>query len=96
VKHSNRKRVCKEDFDKALKWSGIEPVHGHSGEPPPFMYIHENGLFSVEDQEVLLQDLSLSCPVAPSNLPLPPSLSARWLMVEGVAIDTQGVGIVTP
>jgi transcription initiation factor TFIID subunit 6 len=75
VKHSNRKRVCKEDFDKALKWSGIEPVHGHSGEPPPFMYIHENGLFSVEDQEVLLQDLSLSCPVAPSNLPLPPSLS---------------------
>ena len=82
------------------------------------MYVHENGLFSVEDQEVMLQDLSLSAPVAPSSLPPPPSLSggsatgeggreggtelyvvflppARWLMVEGVPVETQGVGTIT-
>ena len=45
------------------------------------MYIHENGLFSVEDQELLLQDLSLSCPVTPSNLPPPPSLSGLFSTV---------------
>ena len=24
MNHANRKKICKEDFDSALKWSGIE------------------------------------------------------------------------
>lgn len=94
--HANRKRVCKEDFDNALKWSGIEvaphtthphpsiifspfqPLYGHNVEPPPFIYIHENGLYSVEDQEMPLRDLSLSSPVVPTDLPPPPSLTGLY------------------
>jgi transcription initiation factor TFIID subunit 6 len=91
MNHANRKKICKEDFDSALKWSGIEPVYGHNVEPPPFMYIHENGLYSVEDQEMLLRDLSLSPPVAPDNLPPPPSLTACWLLVEGVPVEMDGM-----
>ena len=92
---------------KDISVSCIQPLYGHTTEPPPFMYIHENGLFSVEDREVLLQDTSLSSPVAPSGLPPAPSLSGqpllgvlhmhqcvcpgRWLMLEGVPVEPQGM-----
>lgn len=55
-------------------------MYGHNVDPAPFMYIHENGLYTVEDQEVLLPDLSLSPAVAPTTLPLPPSLSGMCIV----------------
>lgn len=98
MRHARRKKLCKQDFDKALKWSGIEvsksvhahvgcayvihdpsphpqPLHGLDTEPPPFMYVHENGLYCVEDQEMNLLDLALPATVHPATLPPPPALS---------------------
>jgi len=91
--HAKRRRLLVEDFDKAMKWSSVEPLYGHStSQPPGFQSIHESGLFSLHDPDVKMTDTALSSPPEPHTLPNPPSIQAAWLAIEGVAVGKESSG----
>ncbi|XP_013925741.1 PREDICTED: TAF6-like RNA polymerase II p300/CBP-associated factor-associated factor 65 kDa subunit 6L, partial [Thamnophis sirtalis] len=65
MKHTRRRRLTVEDFNRALRWSNVEVVCGHGApEPLPFRAVKEGELYFQEDREVNLVDVALA-----NNLP---------------------------
>ncbi|XP_015672881.1 TAF6-like RNA polymerase II p300/CBP-associated factor-associated factor 65 kDa subunit 6L [Protobothrops mucrosquamatus] len=61
MKHTKRRKLMVEDFNRALRWSNVEVVCGHgSADPLPFRAIKEGELFFQEDREVNLVELALA------------------------------------
>ncbi|XP_022095715.1 TAF6-like RNA polymerase II p300/CBP-associated factor-associated factor 65 kDa subunit 6L isoform X2 [Acanthaster planci] len=83
MKHAKRKRLHSEDFNKALRWSDVEPIHGHgSNDPLTFIPIKDSELFFVEDKEINLIDLATDTKI-PSAAGTT-SIKASWVAIEGI------------
>lgn len=95
MRHAKRQKLIGDDIDKAMKWSGLEPLYGHcSDRTPSFQSIHASGLYSIPDPEVKLSEIAFST-LFTNSLPLPKPLSikASWIALEGtlVPIGMQGL-----
>ncbi|RMB90519.1 hypothetical protein DUI87_33120 [Hirundo rustica rustica] len=61
LKHTRRRRLTVEDFNRALRWSNVEAVCGcGSQDSLPFRPLREGDLFFPEDREVNLVELALA------------------------------------
>ncbi|XP_077052885.1 TAF6-like RNA polymerase II p300/CBP-associated factor-associated factor 65 kDa subunit 6L isoform X2 [Siphateles boraxobius] len=61
MRHAKRKKLCVEDFNRALRWSNTETVCGYGAQDAlPFRPLKEGELFFVEDREVNLVELALA------------------------------------
>ncbi|XP_027562190.1 TAF6-like RNA polymerase II p300/CBP-associated factor-associated factor 65 kDa subunit 6L isoform X2 [Neopelma chrysocephalum] len=61
LKHTRRRRLTVEDFNRALRWSNVEAVCGFGSQDSlPFRAIKEGDLFFQEDREVNLVELALA------------------------------------
>ncbi|XP_063172636.1 TAF6-like RNA polymerase II p300/CBP-associated factor-associated factor 65 kDa subunit 6L isoform X2 [Candoia aspera] len=61
MKHTKRRKLTVEDFNRALRWSNVEVVCGHgSSDALPFRAIKEGELYFQEDREVNLVELALA------------------------------------
>ncbi|XP_013406678.1 TAF6-like RNA polymerase II p300/CBP-associated factor-associated factor 65 kDa subunit 6L [Lingula anatina] len=82
MRHSKRRRLTTEDFNKALSASDVEIIYGQgSGEPSTFRQTAGGELHFVEDREVNLAGMALGgC--GPQN-PGSTSIKTHWLAVEG-------------
>ncbi|CAL1527524.1 unnamed protein product [Lymnaea stagnalis] len=89
LKHSKRRRLGTDDFNRAAKELNIMPVHGHGSQDPlTFRHIKDTDMHCVEDPEINLVDIALGSYV-PKQIGLP-SIKAHWLAVEGVIKISQG------
>ena len=62
--HARRKRLTTDDFDKALKWARIEPLHGNqTGCPTHFSPTQNPSVFIVEDRELNLTSATFESPL---------------------------------
>ncbi|XP_039402681.1 TAF6-like RNA polymerase II p300/CBP-associated factor-associated factor 65 kDa subunit 6L isoform X4 [Mauremys reevesii] len=65
MKHTKRRKLTVEDFNRALRWSNVEVVCGYGSQDPlPFRAIKEGELYFQEDREINLVELALA-----TNLP---------------------------
>ena len=63
--HAKRKRLTTDDFDKALKWARIEPLHGNqTGCPTHFSPTQNPSVFIVEDHELNLTSATFESPLS--------------------------------
>ncbi|NXS19515.1 TAF6L factor, partial [Mystacornis crossleyi] len=61
LKHTRRRRLTVEDFNRALRWSNVEAVCGcGSQDSLPLRPLREGDLFFPEDREVNLVELALA------------------------------------
>ncbi|XP_037982472.1 TAF6-like RNA polymerase II p300/CBP-associated factor-associated factor 65 kDa subunit 6L isoform X2 [Motacilla alba alba] len=61
LKHTRRRRLTVEDFNRALRWSNVEAVCGcGSQDSLPFRPLRDSDLFFPEDREVNLLELALA------------------------------------
>lgn len=61
MRHAKRRKLCVEDFNRALRWSNTETVCGYGAQDAlPFRPLKEGELFFVEDREVNLVELALA------------------------------------
>lgn len=61
MKHTKRRKLTVEDFNRALRWSSVEAVCGYgSQEALPLRPAREGELYFPEDREVNLVDLALA------------------------------------
>ncbi|XP_034282216.1 TAF6-like RNA polymerase II p300/CBP-associated factor-associated factor 65 kDa subunit 6L [Pantherophis guttatus] len=61
MKHTKRRKLTVEDFNRSLRWSNVEVVCGHgSPDPLPFRAIKEGELYFQEDREVNLVEVALA------------------------------------
>ncbi|XP_033626108.1 TAF6-like RNA polymerase II p300/CBP-associated factor-associated factor 65 kDa subunit 6L [Asterias rubens] len=83
MKHAKRKRLNVEDFNKALRWSDVEPVHGYgSPDPVTFVPIKDSELFFAEDKEINLTDIATDNKILSGSGKT--SVKASWVSIEGV------------
>uniref|UniRef100_A0A667HYK7 TATA box binding protein associated factor (TAF) histone-like fold domain-containing protein n=1 Tax=Lynx canadensis TaxID=61383 RepID=A0A667HYK7_LYNCA len=61
MKHTKRRKLTVEDFNRALRWSSVEAVCGYgSQEALPLRPAREGELYFPEDREVNLVELALA------------------------------------
>ncbi|XP_067170858.1 LOW QUALITY PROTEIN: TAF6-like RNA polymerase II p300/CBP-associated factor-associated factor 65 kDa subunit 6L [Apteryx mantelli] len=61
MKHTRRRRLTAEDFNRALRWSNVEAVCGYGSQDAlPFRAIKEGELYFQEEREVNLVELALA------------------------------------
>lgn len=61
MKHTKRRKLTVEDFNRALRWSNVEVVCGYGSQDAlPFRAIKEGELYFQEDREVNLVELALA------------------------------------
>ncbi|KAI2560516.1 TATA-box binding protein associated factor 6 like, partial [Homo sapiens] len=61
MKHTKRRKLTVEDFNRALRWSSVEAVCGYgSQEALPMRPAREGELYFPEDREVNLVELALA------------------------------------
>ncbi|KAM9510784.1 LOW QUALITY PROTEIN: TAF6-like RNA polymerase II p300/CBP-associated factor-associated factor 65 kDa subunit 6L [Guaruba guarouba] len=61
MKHTRRRKLTVEDFNRALRWSNVEAVCGYGSQDAlPFRAIKEGDLYFQEDREVNLVELALA------------------------------------
>uniref|UniRef100_A0A8B9CX00 TAF6-like RNA polymerase II p300/CBP-associated factor-associated factor 65 kDa subunit 6L n=1 Tax=Anser brachyrhynchus TaxID=132585 RepID=A0A8B9CX00_9AVES len=61
MKHTRRRKLTVEDFNRALRWSNVEAVCGYGSQDAlPFRAIKEGELYFQEDREVNLVELALA------------------------------------
>lgn len=61
MKHSRRRRLSTEDFNRALRWTNVEPVCGHGGpDGQPLRSVRDGELLVPEEREVNLLELALA------------------------------------
>ncbi|XP_063001982.1 TAF6-like RNA polymerase II p300/CBP-associated factor-associated factor 65 kDa subunit 6L [Elgaria multicarinata webbii] len=61
MKHTKRRKLTVEDFNRALRWSNVETVCGYGSQDAlPFRSIKEGELYFQEDREVNLVELALA------------------------------------
>ncbi|PIK62671.1 putative TAF6-like RNA polymerase II [Apostichopus japonicus] len=91
MKHAKRKKLLVEDFNKALKWSDVEPIHGYgSHKNIQFKTLKEGNLFFVEEKEVDLTSTSLDLQVPTTAGKC--SVKASWLALEGTSKGSSSTG----
>ncbi|XP_021370631.1 TAF6-like RNA polymerase II p300/CBP-associated factor-associated factor 65 kDa subunit 6L [Mizuhopecten yessoensis] len=84
MKHAKRKKMTTDDFNKSLKVSDIQPVHGYrSPENLPFRQTKDGELFFMEDSETNFANVAFSNYVPKNSGET--SIKAHWLAVEGVS-----------
>lgn len=83
MRHGKRRKLSAKDFNKALKWSDVEPIYGfHNTETPAFHFCKEGEIHYMEEKEVNLLELALNSPTF--EPPGSAYLKVQWLAVEGV------------
>ncbi|XP_003229754.2 TAF6-like RNA polymerase II p300/CBP-associated factor-associated factor 65 kDa subunit 6L [Anolis carolinensis] len=61
MKHTKRRKLTVEDFNRALRWSNVEAVCGYGSQDPlPFRTLKEGELYFQEDREINLVELALA------------------------------------
>ncbi|XP_042296576.1 TAF6-like RNA polymerase II p300/CBP-associated factor-associated factor 65 kDa subunit 6L [Sceloporus undulatus] len=61
MKHTKRRKLTVEDFNRALRWSNVETVCGYGSQDAlPFRTLKEGELYFQEDREVNLVELALA------------------------------------
>nr|KAF6275624.1 TATA-box binding protein associated factor 6 like [Myotis myotis] len=61
MKHTKRRKLTVEDFNRALRWSSVEAVCGYGAqEALPLRPVREGELYFPEDREVNLVELALA------------------------------------
>ncbi|KAM4617849.1 TAF6-like RNA polymerase II p300/CBP-associated factor-associated factor 65 kDa subunit 6L [Discoglossus pictus] len=61
LRHSRRRRLTVEDFNRALRWSNVEAVCGHgSPDPVSFRSIRDGDCYCSEDKDINLVELALA------------------------------------
>ncbi|KAM4722128.1 TAF6-like RNA polymerase II p300/CBP-associated factor-associated factor 65 kDa subunit 6L [Rhinophrynus dorsalis] len=61
LRHSRRRRLTVEDFNRALRWSNVEAVCGHgSPDPVSFRSIRDGECYCAEDRDINLVELALA------------------------------------
>uniref|UniRef100_A0A8D0GCN2 TAF6-like RNA polymerase II p300/CBP-associated factor-associated factor 65 kDa subunit 6L n=1 Tax=Sphenodon punctatus TaxID=8508 RepID=A0A8D0GCN2_SPHPU len=61
MKHTKRRKLTVEDFNRALRWSNVEAVCGYGSQDAlPFRTLKEGELYFQEDREVNLVELALA------------------------------------
>ncbi|XP_053576049.1 TAF6-like RNA polymerase II p300/CBP-associated factor-associated factor 65 kDa subunit 6L isoform X2 [Bombina bombina] len=61
LRHSRRRRLTAEDFNRALRWSNVEAVCGHgSPDAVTFRSIRDGDCHCVEDKDINLVELALA------------------------------------
>ncbi|XP_040184918.1 TAF6-like RNA polymerase II p300/CBP-associated factor-associated factor 65 kDa subunit 6L isoform X2 [Rana temporaria] len=61
LRHSRRRRLTVEDFNRALRWSNVEPVYGHgSPDPVSFRSVRDGDCHCAEDRDINLVELALA------------------------------------
>ncbi|XP_071588777.1 TAF6-like RNA polymerase II p300/CBP-associated factor-associated factor 65 kDa subunit 6L [Heliangelus exortis] len=61
MKHTRRRKLTVEDFNRALRWSNVEVVCGYGSQDAlPFRAIKEGDIYCPEDREVNLVELALA------------------------------------
>ncbi|KAK3093072.1 hypothetical protein FSP39_010728 [Pinctada imbricata] len=87
MKHAKRKKLTTEDFNKALKQSDVQPIHGYNfPEPLTFRPTNPPDIYFLDEAEVSLSSLALN-EYVPQN-PGETSIKSHWLAVEGVSKST--------
>ncbi|CAH1261635.1 TAF6L [Branchiostoma lanceolatum] len=82
MRHAKRKRLTAEDFNRALRWSNVEPMYGHnSPDPMVFRPTKDAELYFYEDREINLTEFAMET-ILPRN-PGETTVKAQWLVVEG-------------
>ncbi|KAL5008417.1 hypothetical protein ScPMuIL_013998 [Solemya velum] len=83
MKHSKRKRLTTEDFNKALRQSNVQPVFGNRAqEALPFRQTSDGELHFVEDLDANFSNIAFNSYI-PKSLG-ETTIKAHWLAVEGV------------
>ncbi|KAM4018238.1 TAF6-like RNA polymerase II p300/CBP-associated factor-associated factor 65 kDa subunit 6L isoform 1-T1 [Anomaloglossus baeobatrachus] len=61
LRHSRRRRLTVEDFNRALRWNNVEPIYGH-GSPDPVIFrsVRDGDCYCAEDREINLVELALA------------------------------------
>lgn len=81
MRHSKRRRLTVDDVEKAMKYSGTEPVYGHHSDLP--------GQYgSIMLEQLALAYLPLDDHTLPNHVPL---VTAAWQVVEGVELGDSEV-----
>jgi len=84
MKHSKRRRLTSEDFNKALGTSSTEPIYGY-GSLEDMLFrsttTKDGDIFFVEDKEIGLRELAMN--VAIPTDPGQRTVKACWLPIEG-------------
>ncbi|XP_073410744.1 TAF6-like RNA polymerase II p300/CBP-associated factor-associated factor 65 kDa subunit 6L isoform X4 [Dendrobates tinctorius] len=61
LRHSRRRRLTVEDFNRALRWNNVEPIYGHgSPDPVSFRSVRDGDCHCAEDREINLVELALA------------------------------------
>ncbi|CAI9539653.1 unnamed protein product [Staurois parvus] len=61
LRHCRRRRLTVEDFNRALRWSNVEPVYGHgSPDPISFRSVRDGDCHCSEDRDINLVELALA------------------------------------
>ncbi|KAJ7307544.1 hypothetical protein JRQ81_009569 [Phrynocephalus forsythii] len=61
MKHTKRRKLTVEDFNRALRWSNVEAVCGYGSQDAlPFRALKEGEIYFQEDREVNLVELALA------------------------------------
>ncbi|KAH7923346.1 TAF-domain-containing protein [Leucogyrophana mollusca] len=88
MRHARRTTITTSDIDQALRVLNIEPLYGHSNNPPafrralPFPHLASVGpVYFVEDEEI---DFERVLREEKITLPKGVSWAAHWLAVEGI------------
>ncbi|XP_033104947.1 TAF6-like RNA polymerase II p300/CBP-associated factor-associated factor 65 kDa subunit 6L [Anneissia japonica] len=83
MKHARRRKLTSEDFNRALRWSDLEPICGSNLKDfRSFRHSKEAEVFFIEDKEISLADVSLDITQHQNNGKN--SIQAQWLAIEGV------------
>nr|XP_006817968.1 PREDICTED: TAF6-like RNA polymerase II p300/CBP-associated factor-associated factor 65 kDa subunit 6L-like [Saccoglossus kowalevskii] len=60
MKHSKRRKMTSEDFNRALKWMDVEPIYGYGSQDPMlFRTTKDAELYFMEDKEINLPEISM-------------------------------------
>ncbi|KAJ3585236.1 hypothetical protein NHX12_013957 [Muraenolepis orangiensis] len=61
MRHAKRRKMTVEDFNRALRWSNVEPICGYGAQDAlPFRSAKDGELHFVEDRDVNLVELALA------------------------------------
>ncbi|XP_071962782.1 TAF6-like RNA polymerase II p300/CBP-associated factor-associated factor 65 kDa subunit 6L [Antedon mediterranea] len=83
MKHGRRKKLTHEDFNRALRWSDVEPIcGGNLKDIRAFRHNKDADVYFIDDREISLADVSLDIKHPQNNGEA--SVQAQWIAFEGV------------
>lgn len=85
MKHSKRKVLTSQDINYSLEIKNVEPLYGYktrmNQKSHLFRKIPKKSLFFLQDNEMNIKE-SLQIPLP--KVPLGPTISSHWLVIEGI------------